>query len=112
MKGKCPDCDTEFEIDNDYKIGDIASCPCCGLELEIKSIVDGTVKLQELVIEVLEFCGAVVRPCNGPGHGTELTFEEAVEAVRTGSEYESWTLTEEESNAVEQYVEGGAKTEN
>lgn len=59
---------------------------------------------QVSVIEVEEFCGAVIRPCNGPGQGTDLTFEEAVEAVKTGAEYDSWTLTEEESEAIESYV--------
>ena len=59
---------------------------------------------QVSVIEAKEFCGAVIRPCNGPGQGTDLTFEEAVEAVKTDAEYESWTLTEEESNAVEKHV--------
>jgi peptide subunit release factor 1 (eRF1) len=51
MKAKCPDCDVEFETDNDYKVGDIMSCPCCGLELEVKSITDGIAIVQELTIE-------------------------------------------------------------
>ena len=60
---------------------------------------------QVSVLEVKEFCGAVIRPCNGPGQGTDLSFDDAVEAVRNGSEYESWTLTEEESEAVEKYIQ-------
>ena len=56
MKVKCPDCDTEFEIDNDYRVGEVTSCPACGLELEVRSItiseVDNTtnVKVRELTI--------------------------------------------------------------
>jgi lysine biosynthesis protein LysW len=49
MKVKCPDCKCEFEIENDYKVGEVTSCPCCGLELEVKSL--NPVKVQELVIE-------------------------------------------------------------
>ncbi len=59
---------------------------------------------QVSVIEVKEFSGAVIRPCNGPGQGTDLSFEDAVEAVKSGADYESWTLTEEESAAIENHV--------
>ena len=58
MKVKCPDCDAEFEIDNDYRIGDITSCPACGIELELKSnsvvivdnVINKVVQVQELTI--------------------------------------------------------------
>ena len=39
MKMKCPECGYEFkeyEMDN-YQMGDIVSCPCCGSELELKN---------------------------------------------------------------------------
>ncbi len=59
MKAKCPDCDTEFDIADDFRIGEATSCPCCGLELEVKSvsiiIVDNVTnkvcKVEELTIE-------------------------------------------------------------
>jgi lysine biosynthesis protein LysW len=51
MKCKCPDCETEFEIDDDFKVGEVTSCPCCGLELEIKTITNGVAQIQELTIE-------------------------------------------------------------
>lgn len=36
---KCPECGYEFkehELD-DYQIGDVVTCPCCGSELELKN---------------------------------------------------------------------------
>jgi transcription elongation factor Elf1 len=50
---KCPDCDSELKIPCDIEKGEVLSCPCCGLELEVKEISDGGafVDLQELVIE-------------------------------------------------------------
>ena len=50
-KTKCPDCDAELEIPSDTEIGEILSCSGCGLELEVKSVKDGCVDLQELTIE-------------------------------------------------------------
>ena len=51
MKVICPDCGTEFEIDNDFKVGEVTSCPCCGLELEVKSTTEGNADVQQLTIE-------------------------------------------------------------
>jgi alpha-aminoadipate carrier protein LysW len=51
FKAKCPDCDAELEIPADTEAGEIVSCPGCGLELEVKTIKDGNVELQELTIE-------------------------------------------------------------
>jgi lysine biosynthesis protein LysW len=51
FKAKCPDCDAELEILSDTETGEIVSCSGCGLELEVKTIKDGTVELQELTIE-------------------------------------------------------------
>ncbi len=50
-KASCPDCDAELEIPSDTEIGEIVSCSGCGLELEVKTIKDGCVELQELTIE-------------------------------------------------------------
>jgi alpha-aminoadipate carrier protein LysW len=51
FKSKCPDCDAEIEIPADTEIGEIISCSGCGLELEVKSVKDGCVDLQELTLE-------------------------------------------------------------
>jgi len=51
FKAKCPDCDAELEIPTDTEEGEIVSCSGCGLELEVKTIKDGHVDLQELTIE-------------------------------------------------------------
>jgi alpha-aminoadipate carrier protein LysW len=51
FKTKCPDCDAELEIPSDTEVGEIVSCSGCGLELEVKTVKDGTVELQELTIE-------------------------------------------------------------
>jgi transcription elongation factor Elf1 len=52
-KPVCPDCDSELSVPCDVEKGEILSCPCCGLELEIKEIGcgGGCASLQELVIE-------------------------------------------------------------
>jgi alpha-aminoadipate/glutamate carrier protein LysW len=50
---KCPDCDSELKVPSDIEKGEILSCPCCGLELEVKKIENGgeCVDLQELILE-------------------------------------------------------------
>ena len=35
-KHKCPDCDAEITLPEDYVEGDIYQCPCCSLEMEYK----------------------------------------------------------------------------
>jgi lysine biosynthesis protein LysW len=50
-KAKCPDCDAELETPSDIEIEEIVSCSGCGLELEVKSVKNGCVELQELTIE-------------------------------------------------------------
>jgi len=48
----CPDCDCKLDVPQDVENGEIISCPCCGLELEVKiSQGGGLVSLQELTIE-------------------------------------------------------------
>lgn len=49
-KAKCPDCDAELEIPEDVMQGEVLSCPCCGLELEVKHN-GNSLELQELRIE-------------------------------------------------------------
>ena len=50
-KSACPECLAEIEIPEDALVGEIVSCPDCGLELEVESIQGDKVKLQKLVIE-------------------------------------------------------------
>ncbi len=33
--GTCPDCDENFEIDDEAEIGDMTECPKCHVRLEI-----------------------------------------------------------------------------
>ncbi len=51
MKTKCPECNAELEVPKDALQGEILSCSCCGLELEVKRISGESVELQELTIE-------------------------------------------------------------
>jgi len=51
LKAKCPDCDADINIPSDTVVGEILSCPVCGLELEVKRIGNSCVDLQELTIE-------------------------------------------------------------
>ena len=50
-KAKCPDCDADLDVPQDTEMGEIVSCPGCGLELEVKKVKGGCVDLQELTIE-------------------------------------------------------------
>ena len=49
----CPDCDSVLDVPSDVELGEILSCPCCGLELEVKKTAfgGGCAEFQELVIE-------------------------------------------------------------
>ena len=47
---RCPDCDAEIAVPEGVVIGEILSCPSCGLELEVKKITKESVELQELEI--------------------------------------------------------------
>lgn len=51
---KCPDCEKEIYVDDSFQIGEIISCECCGLELEIK-LEENKMKLVQLVIEGEDF---------------------------------------------------------
>lgn len=51
VKATCPDCLAEIELPDDVVVGEIVSCPDCGLELEIISVESGEIELQKLAIE-------------------------------------------------------------
>jgi len=48
---KCPECDAELKATEDVVVGEILSCPECGLELEVKQVNSCHLDLQELTIE-------------------------------------------------------------
>jgi alpha-aminoadipate carrier protein LysW len=48
---KCPDCEGEIRVPDDATVGEIVSCPDCGLDLEIKQINADRVDLKEISIE-------------------------------------------------------------
>jgi alpha-aminoadipate carrier protein LysW len=48
---KCPDCEGEIRVPDDATVGEIVSCPDCGLDLEIKQINLDRVDLKEISIE-------------------------------------------------------------
>ncbi len=50
-KATCTDCSAEIEVLDDIMVGEILSCPDCGLELEVASLEGGKIELQKLVIE-------------------------------------------------------------
>ena len=50
MEGQCPDCGATVPIPDDTTNGEIVTCPCCGLEFEVKIEIDGC-SLKELTIE-------------------------------------------------------------
>lgn len=47
----CPDCEAEIDIPEDAMVGEIVSCPDCGLDLEVTSVGAGGVELQRVSIE-------------------------------------------------------------
>ena len=51
VKSACPDCLAEIDLPDDVMVGEIVSCPDCGLELEVESVEGGKVELQKLVVE-------------------------------------------------------------
>ncbi|MGQ9468470.1 MAG: alpha-aminoadipate/glutamate carrier protein LysW/ArgW [Nitrososphaerales archaeon] len=38
MKVKCLECDGDIELPNDVTIGEIVTCPDCGLDFEVSEI--------------------------------------------------------------------------
>lgn len=51
VKATCPDCMAEIDLPDDTMVGEIVSCPDCGLELEVESVEEGKVELQKLSVE-------------------------------------------------------------
>lgn len=51
VKVACPDCMGEVAVPDDAMVGEIVSCPDCGLELEVKNVDNGKVELEKLSIE-------------------------------------------------------------
>ncbi|RLI29415.1 lysine biosynthesis protein LysW [Candidatus Bathyarchaeota archaeon] len=49
-KVKCTECDAEFEVPDDVVVGEVISCPDCGLELEVVEIEGDTVKVKILQV--------------------------------------------------------------
>jgi len=47
----CPDCEANITVAGDAMIGEILSCPDCGLDLEVKEIDGQRVELQTISIE-------------------------------------------------------------
>jgi len=47
----CPDCNAEFNIPDDVMIGEIVSCPDCGLDLEVVKVEGSNVELERIAIE-------------------------------------------------------------
>ena len=52
-KAKCPDCDSELDVPCNIKMGEILSCPGCGIELEVKKVSNGgdCLELQEFTMQ-------------------------------------------------------------
>jgi alpha-aminoadipate carrier protein LysW len=48
---KCPDCQADLKLGDDVLVGEIVTCPECGLDLEVKSISAGRVEVQPVVVE-------------------------------------------------------------
>lgn len=48
---KCPDCEAGIEVADDSMMGEILSCPDCGLDLEVRAVGSKGVELQRLAIE-------------------------------------------------------------
>ena len=49
-KVRCVECDVEFEVPDDVVVGEVLSCPDCGLELEVTEIKGDNVKVKVLQV--------------------------------------------------------------
>ncbi|HID18026.1 TPA: lysine biosynthesis protein LysW [Candidatus Bathyarchaeota archaeon] len=49
-KAYCLECGAEIEVLDDVIVGEIVSCPDCGLELEVTGIEEGNVKVKTLQV--------------------------------------------------------------
>jgi alpha-aminoadipate carrier protein LysW len=50
-QARCPDCEAAIEVADDVLVGEIVSCPDCGLEFEVERVDKEQVELQRLSIE-------------------------------------------------------------
>jgi hypothetical protein len=50
----CNDCEEVVDMPDDVEVGDIISCPCCGLEYEVR-MVDGVMEMVELTLDGLDY---------------------------------------------------------
>jgi len=51
LKATCPECAAEFDVLDNVVIGEIVSCPDCGLELEVAEINAGKAILKIVQVE-------------------------------------------------------------
>ncbi len=49
-KVKCVECGVEFDVPDDVIVGEVISCPDCGLELEVVEIEGDVVKAKVLQV--------------------------------------------------------------
>ncbi|MGQ9719196.1 MAG: alpha-aminoadipate/glutamate carrier protein LysW/ArgW [Nitrososphaerales archaeon] len=47
MKVKCTDCEGDIEIPNDVTMGEIVTCPDCGLDFEVSKVDANGVSLEK-----------------------------------------------------------------
>ena len=50
-KMQCYDCDSVLEVPKDVVVGEIVTCPGCGLEFEVKRVEGDLITLEELMVE-------------------------------------------------------------
>ena len=50
-KVTCPDCNAKFDAPDDVMVGEIISCPDCGLDLEVIKVEDSNIELERIAIE-------------------------------------------------------------
>ena len=51
MKVKCLECNCEFDVPDDVIVGEIVTCPDCGLELEVTKIEAGLIEVKSAKVE-------------------------------------------------------------
>jgi len=51
MKVKCLECNCEFDVPDDVIVGEIVTCPDCGLELEVTKIEAGLIEIKSAKVE-------------------------------------------------------------
>ena len=47
----CLECGASLDVPSNIELGEIISCPDCGLELEVKEINGKDIELQEVLLE-------------------------------------------------------------